>query len=133
MDRDGDADWQHLPSGTRWRRSNTDLPSIMLFRTHEICRKRTASLTPPAGWSKSPTASEAVHDGRIYIELINNPFLNGGRHTGQYRAALDRAVTLGWLWLHESGTYVKFFYIPWLSNTFWQLLLNFARFCCKHC
>jgi hypothetical protein len=25
------------------------------------------------------------------------------------------------------------FYIPWLSNTFWQLLLSFARFCCKHC
>jgi hypothetical protein len=26
----------------------------------------------------------------------------------QYRAALARAITLGWLRLHESGTYVKF-------------------------
>jgi len=24
------------------------------------------------------------------------------------RAALARAITLGWLWRHESGTYVKF-------------------------
>jgi hypothetical protein len=24
-------------------------------------------------------------------------------------------------------------YIPWLWNTFWQLLLSFARFSCKHC
>src|ERR1700722_4428055 len=23
-------------------------------------------------------------------------------------------------------------YIPWLWNTFWQLLLSFVRFCCKH-
>jgi hypothetical protein len=53
-------------------------------------------------------ASEAVQDGRIYIELINNPFLREGRTPDQYRAALARAVTLGWLWLHESGTYVKF-------------------------
>jgi hypothetical protein len=24
-------------------------------------------------------------------------------------------------------------YIPWLWNTFWQLLLSFVRFPCKHC
>jgi hypothetical protein len=24
-------------------------------------------------------------------------------------------------------------YIPWLWNTFWQLLLSFVRFSCKHC
>ena len=53
-------------------------------------------------------ASEAVQDGRIYIELINSPFLKEGGTPDQYRAALARAVTLGWLWLHESGTYVKF-------------------------
>ena len=53
-------------------------------------------------------ASDAVQDGRIYIELINNPFLKEGGTPDQYRAALARAVTLGWLWLHESGTYVKF-------------------------
>jgi hypothetical protein len=53
-------------------------------------------------------ASEAVQDGRIYIELINIPFLKEGGTPDQYRAALARVVTLGWLLLHESGTYVKF-------------------------
>jgi hypothetical protein len=53
-------------------------------------------------------AREAVQDGRIYIELINSPFLKEGGTSDQYRAPLARAVTLGWLWLHESGTYVKF-------------------------
>ena len=53
-------------------------------------------------------ASEAVQDGRIYIELLNNAFLKEGGTPDQYRAALARAVTLGWLWLHESGTYVPF-------------------------
>jgi hypothetical protein len=51
--------------------------------------------------------AEAVQDGRIYIELVNSPFLKGGGTPDQYRAALARAITLGWLLLHESGTYVK--------------------------
>ena len=51
---------------------------------------------------------EAVQDGRIYIELINIPFLKEGGTPDQYRAALARAITLGWLLLHESGTYVRF-------------------------
>ena len=53
-------------------------------------------------------ASEAVQDGRIYIELINIPFLKEGATPDQYRAALAKAVTLGWPSLHKSGTYVKF-------------------------
>ena len=53
-------------------------------------------------------ASEAVQDGRIYIERGNGPFLEQGGTPGQYRAALARAITLGWLSLHESGTHVKF-------------------------
>lgn len=24
-------------------------------------------------------------------------------------------------------------HMPWLANTFWQLLLSLALFCCKHC
>ena len=51
---------------------------------------------------------EAVQDRRIYIELVNSPFLAEGGTPDQYRAALARAITLGWLLLHESGTYVKF-------------------------
>jgi len=53
-------------------------------------------------------ASETVQDGRIYIELINGSFLKEGGTPDQYRSALARAVTLGWLSLHESGTYVRF-------------------------
>jgi hypothetical protein len=53
-------------------------------------------------------AVEAVQDGRIYIERVNGPFLEAGGTPDQYRAALARAIALGWLSRHESGTYVKF-------------------------
>ena len=43
---------------------------------------------------------EAVQDGRIYIERVNAPFLAA--------AGIERAIALGWLLCHESGTYVKF-------------------------
>jgi hypothetical protein len=35
-------------------------------------------------------ASEAVQDGRIYIELINNPFLKEGGTPDQYRARASK-------------------------------------------
>ena len=54
-------------------------------------------------------AFEPVQDGRIYIEQINHPFLFGDKGTPpEYTAGLERAISLGWLELHESGTYVKF-------------------------
>jgi hypothetical protein len=53
-------------------------------------------------------ATEAVQDGRIYIELVNGAFLEAGGTPDQYRVALSRAISKGWLWRHESGTYVKF-------------------------
>jgi hypothetical protein len=40
--------------------------------------------------------------------LVNGAFLKAGGTPNQYRAALERAISLGWLWRHESGTYVKF-------------------------
>jgi hypothetical protein len=51
---------------------------------------------------------EAVQDGRIYIERVNEPFLAAGGNGDQFRAGIERAVALGWIWRHESGTYVKF-------------------------
>ena len=52
---------------------------------------------------------EPVQDGRIHIEPINWPFLHELRGTpAEYKAGLDLAIERGWLWLHESGTYVKF-------------------------
>jgi hypothetical protein len=51
---------------------------------------------------------EAVQDGRIYIERVNEPFLAAGGNGDQFRAGIERAVALGWIWHHESGTYLKF-------------------------
>ena len=50
----------------------------------------------------------AVQDGRIYIERVNEPFLANGGSGEQFRAGIERAIALGWLWRHESGTYVRF-------------------------
>ncbi len=53
-------------------------------------------------------AIEPVQDGRIHIEKINGPFLFQLKGTpAEYKAGLERAIANGWLWLHESGTYVK--------------------------
>ena len=53
-------------------------------------------------------AFEPIQDGRIYIEKLNGPFLFGDKGTPpEYAAGLDRAISGGWLELHESGTFVK--------------------------
>ena len=50
-----------------------------------------------------------MQDDRIYIEKINESFLYQLKGTpAEYKAGLERAIANGWLWLHESGTYVKF-------------------------
>jgi hypothetical protein len=49
---------------------------------------------------------EAVQEGRIFIELINGPFLY--EHKGnpaEYKAGLDLAIAKGWLTLDRSGTF----------------------------
>jgi hypothetical protein len=51
---------------------------------------------------------EAAMDGRIFIERVNAPFLAAGGTADDFRAGIKRAIALGWLWRHESGTYVKF-------------------------
>ena len=53
-------------------------------------------------------AIEAAQDGRIHIELVNGAFLKAGGTPDQYRAGIERAIAKGWLWRHESGTYVRF-------------------------
>src|SRR6267378_1479094 len=52
--------------------------------------------------------AEPVQDARIYIERVNGPFLAAGGSPAEYRAGIERAIAKGWLWRHESGTYVKF-------------------------
>jgi hypothetical protein len=52
---------------------------------------------------------ETVQDGRIFIELVNGPFLYEHKASpAEYKAGLDLAIARGWLALHESGTYVRF-------------------------
>ena len=50
----------------------------------------------------------AEQNGRIFIERINEPFLAAGGSGEEFRAGVERAITLGWVWRHESGTYLKF-------------------------
>ncbi|WP_024511674.1 hypothetical protein [Bradyrhizobium sp. ARR65] len=54
---------------------------------------------------------EAVQDGRIHIEdqlaVLNGP-CDQGRTPSEYKAGLEFAAAKGWLWMHESGTYVRF-------------------------
>jgi hypothetical protein len=53
-------------------------------------------------------AFEPIQDGRIYIGKLNGPFLFGDKGTAaEYRAGLERAISLGWLEMHDSGTFVK--------------------------
>jgi hypothetical protein len=52
--------------------------------------------------------TEPVQDGRLYIELINAAFLQAGGSPDEYRAGIERVLANGWLWRHESGTYLKF-------------------------
>jgi hypothetical protein len=45
---------------------------------------------------------------RKLVEIANavEPVQEGT--PAEYKAGLDLAIARGWLWLHESGTYVKF-------------------------
>ena len=54
-------------------------------------------------------ATEVGQEGRIYIELINGPFLFREKGTpDEYKAGLDLAIERGWLELDRRGTFVKF-------------------------
>ena len=54
-------------------------------------------------------STEAMQDGKFYIELINGPFLFREKGTpDEYKAGLDLAIERGWLELHDSGTFVRF-------------------------
>ncbi len=50
---------------------------------------------------------EPIQDGRIFIELVNGPFLKAGGTGDGFRAAVAFAVERGWIELHESGTFVR--------------------------
>jgi hypothetical protein len=82
------------------------------WRVHEVRRGPPLFADPEVAARKLMelvNAFDPVQDGRIYIEKINGPFLYQHKDTpAEYKAGLERAIANGWLWLHESGTYVKF-------------------------
>ena len=52
---------------------------------------------------------EPAQDGRVYIELINGPFLFRDKGSpAEYGAGMKLALERGWLSMHESGTFVRF-------------------------
>ena len=94
-------------SGTSYKRAERD----KLDSRNEICgrplllRSRKSSPQNP----RARQLGEPVQDGRIYIELINGPFLfKEGGASAEYRAGLNLAIERGWLQMHESGTFVTF-------------------------
>lgn len=50
---------------------------------------------------------EPLQDSRIYIELVNAPFLKSGGNGDEFRIGARLAVERGWLELHESDTYIR--------------------------
>ena len=59
--------------------------------------------------SRVRSIRSTVFNGRIDIEKINDPFLYKLRGTPEeYKGGLERTIANGWLWRHESGTFVKF-------------------------
>jgi hypothetical protein len=54
---------------------------------------------------KIASGVEPVQDGRIFIELVNGPFLYEFKGSpAEYGAGLKLAIERGWPWKHESGT-----------------------------
>jgi len=50
-----------------------------------------------------------IRDGRIPAAKINGSFLSECKTSpAEYRAGMRFAVERGWLWMHDSGTFVRF-------------------------
>jgi hypothetical protein len=53
-------------------------------------------------------AAEKVQDGRIHVDKVKHPFLFQDKGSAtECVAGFRLAIERGWLWMHESGTYVK--------------------------
>jgi hypothetical protein len=68
-----------------------------------------------------------IQEDRIHIEKINGPFLFEDKGTpAEYSAGLKLAIERSWLWLHESGTYLKI--TPAGAELFaWPAVLHLAQ------
>lgn len=50
---------------------------------------------------------EPIQDSRVFIELVNVPFLKMCGSGDEFRAGIALAKERGWIELHESGTFVR--------------------------
>jgi hypothetical protein len=80
--------------------------------SRSACREAFGSVPPTEPRRGQSAWKPAVH-GLIFIERVNAPFLAAGGTAEDFRARIERAIALGWLWRHESGTYVRFTDAGW--------------------
>jgi hypothetical protein len=81
------------------------------WKPHEVCRAPALRRPREAARRIVEIAStvEPAQDGRIYVELINGPFLFKDKGSpAEYGAGMKLALERGWLAMHESGTFVRF-------------------------
>ncbi len=72
------------------------------------CRQERPDIASGPAVFALANAFEPVQDGRVYIEKITGRFCFSSRaRPAEYKAGLDHAIAKSWLWLHESGTYVR--------------------------
>jgi hypothetical protein len=69
-------------------------PCGNIFNSHRLEENLCTSPTSP------PAASILSGSMAPFSPLAGSP--------AEYRAGIERAIAKGWLWRHESGTYVKF-------------------------
>ena len=102
--------WNSSSSQSAKRRSKMRTkPAVVPFTV--VCRRIWDAGVPSGGGGAAPKKrgsagvcpGEVVQDGRICIERVNEPFLAAGGSGDQFRAGIERAVALGWLWRHERG------------------------------
>ena len=60
---------------------------------------------PRARWWRSPTPLSRCRTAASNIERISGPFIHKFKASP---AEYDFAIAKGWLWLYESGTFVRF-------------------------
>ena len=93
-----------INTGDQWVRQPLLLDFYRSAGTHPF-----ADPKPPRKLMEIANSVEPVQGCLIHIEEINWPFLCEFKGTpAEYSAGLKLAIESGWLWMHESGTYVKF-------------------------
>jgi hypothetical protein len=81
-------------------RHRATLHLLVLRQARRGCAAR-LQLEQAGRADKIANGIEASQDGRIFVELITAQFLKASGTPNQFRAGIERAIALGWLWRHE--------------------------------